>query len=80
MLDVRGTPAWQIRIYLERLGGVPQPDGTYAGPGWQASLTEGEHQAFGTTVPRVVVTFTGDPTAAAAAEAALRLRAMRVGG
>ncbi len=80
MLDVRGTPAWQIRRYLEILGGTHRPDGSYTGPGWQAHLTVGEHQAFGTLVPRVIITFSGEPAAVAAVESALRLRAMRVGG
>lgn len=79
-LDVRGTHAWQIRSYLERLGGTRLADGSYVGQGWQAHLSVGEHRAFGTVVPRVVVTFEGEPAAVAVVESALRLRAMRVGG
>lgn len=79
-IDVRGTPAWQVRRYLELLGGERLADGSYAGAHWRAHLTVGEHQAFGTLVPRVVITFEGDPEAVAAVESALRLRVMRVGG
>lgn len=79
-LDVRGTPEWQIRLYLEGLGGVPQPDGSVAGPGWTARLETGEHRAFGTLLPRVVISFEGETAAIAAVEKALRLRAMRAGG
>lgn len=79
-LDVRGTPAEQIRTYLIGLGGHDQPDGTVAGPGWTAALTEGEHQAFGIAVPRVVVRFNGQPQAVAAVYASLRIRALRAGG
>ncbi|MFZ5814699.1 MAG: hypothetical protein ACOY93_05295 [Bacillota bacterium] len=79
-LDVRGTPAWQVRMYLERLGGSRQPDGSYAGDGWAARLTIGEHRAFGLLVPRVVITLEGDPGTVAVVESALRLRVMRVGG
>lgn len=80
MLDVRGTPEWQVRKYLESLGGVAQPDGSLAGPGWEARLEAGEHRAFGLNFPRVVITFAGEPAAVAATEAALRLRCMRGGG
>lgn len=79
-LDVRGTPEWQIRLYLEGLGGVPQPDGSLTGPGWVARLEAGEHKAFGTLLPRVIIAFEGDPAAVDAVEKALRLRAMRAGG
>lgn len=79
-LDVRGTPAWQIRRYLELLGGERRPDGTYYGPGWQAHLSILEHKAFGTLLPRVIVTFNGEPGAVSTVESALRLRATRVGG
>lgn len=79
-LEVRGTPEWQMRGYLEGLGGVTQPDGTVIGPGWVARLEVGEHRAFGVMLPRVTVFFEGDPAAVAAVERALRLRAMRAGG
>lgn len=79
-IDVRGTPAWQVRLYLEMLGGEHLPDGSYAGDGWKAHLAVGEHRAFGTLVPRVIITLEGTPAAVAAMESALRLRVMRVGG
>lgn len=79
-IDVRGTPAWQVRHYLETLGGKRLSDGSYAGDGWKAHLTVGEHKAFGTMVPQVVITFEGEPAAVAAIESALRLRVTRVGG
>lgn len=79
-LDLRGSTEEQIRGYLRSLGGAPQPDGSVAGPGWTARLTAGEHRAFRTVWPRVVVDLEGDPDAVAATEQGLRLRAMRGGG
>jgi len=79
-LDVRGTSAEQIRGYLQGLGGRPQPDGSVAGPDWTAELAVGEHAAFGTLVPRVIITLRGDPEVVAAVTARLKLRATRVGG
>lgn len=79
-LDLRGSTEQQIRGYLQALGGVPQPDGNVAGPGWTARLTAGEHRAFRVVWPRVVIEFEGDPDAVAAVEKGLRLRAMRGGG
>ncbi len=79
-LDVRGTPAWQVRQYLTELGGSEEPNGAVTGPGWRATLTEGVHVAFGTELPRVIVRIEGEPGAAQDLYARLRLRVMRVGG
>lgn len=37
--ELRGLPDWVLHEYLEKLGGLPQPDGSFAGEGWQARLT-----------------------------------------
>jgi hypothetical protein len=79
-LDLRGTPAWQIRGYLIGLGGQEAPDGSLAGPGWTATLTELEHVAFRIVMPRIIVRFAGDPTAVKEVHDRLRLRAIRAGG
>lgn len=36
--ELRGLPEWVLREYFAKLGGSPQPDGSYAGSGWQALL------------------------------------------
>lgn len=36
--ELRGLPDWVLHEYLTKLGGQPQPDGSYAGDGWQARL------------------------------------------
>lgn len=79
-LDLRGSTEQQIRSYLEALGGVSQPDGSVAGPGWTARLTVSEHRAFRIVWPRVIVDCEGEPDAVRAVEKGLRLRAMRGGG
>lgn len=79
-LDVRGTPAWQIRPYLLELGGVEQPDGSYAGPGWTATLEEGEYLAMRTVFPRVIIRLEGEAGTVADVQARLRIRVFRVGG
>lgn len=79
-LDVRGTPAWQIRPYLAELGGIEQPDGSFAGPGWAATLEEGEYLAMRTLFPRVIIRLTGEAGAVDAVAAGLRIRVFRVGG
>ncbi len=75
-LDVRGAFPWQIRKYLVALGGAEQPDGSWTGPGWSATLTELEYRALGSVFPRVIIRWTGDP----AAFERLKLRTTRVGG
>ncbi|MFZ5823833.1 MAG: hypothetical protein ACOY94_05830 [Bacillota bacterium] len=79
-LDVRGTPAWQIKPYLVELGGTEQPDGSFAGPGWQATLEEGEYLAMRTLFPRVIIRLAGEPEVLAGLAARLRIRVFRVGG
>lgn len=80
-VDVRGTPGWAVRNYLEQMGARAQPDGRWQAGGWAATLWEGTHHAYGTLyVPRVVITFTGDPEQAEAAARKMKLLAMRVGG
>ena len=79
-LDVRGTPVWQIRPYLVELGAAEQPDGSFAGPGWAATLEEGEYLAMRTVFPRVIIRLTGEAGAVADVQARLRIRVFRVGG
>ncbi|GAP15540.1 hypothetical protein LARV_03330 [Longilinea arvoryzae] len=38
--ELRGLPEWVLREYFTKLGGLPQPDGSYAGDGWQARLIQ----------------------------------------
>lgn len=75
-LDVRGAFSWQVRKYMVQLGGVEQPDGSFAGQGWSATLTELEYHALGAVFPRVIIRWVGDP----AVFARLKLRVTRVGG
>ena len=37
---MRAIPLWLLRAYLEELGGQVQADGSVAGEGWQARLTQ----------------------------------------
>jgi hypothetical protein len=80
VLDVRGTPAWQIKGYLAHLGGHEEPDGSFGGSGWHADLTEGEVMAFHTKVPRVTITFLGNPDVVHDIEERVKLRCIRCGG
>lgn len=75
-LDVRGAFLWQVRKYMVQLGGKEQPDGSFTGSGWSATLTELEYHAMGSVFPRVIIQWTGDP----AVYERLRLRVTRVGG
>lgn len=79
-LDVRGTPLWQMRTYLERMGLEEGADGAFLGPGVRVTLEESEHRAFGTVVPRVIVRFVGPSATVEPLVARLRLWATRVGG
>jgi hypothetical protein len=36
--ELHGLPDWVLHEYFAKLGGQPQPDGSYAGDGWQARL------------------------------------------
>lgn len=80
VLDVRGTPAEQIGQYLCDLGGTPQPNGSYTGPGWCATLEESDHRAFGSIFPRVIIRWSGEPEPVKRVMEQLKLRATRVGG
>lgn len=79
-LDVRGVQPWEIREYLTRLGGLAVDEDSFAGSGWRATLTLGEHRAFGSILPRVIIRFEGESLAVKAVYDALRLRVMRSGG
>jgi hypothetical protein len=37
--ELRGLPDWVLHEYLTKIGGCQQPDGSFAGDGWQARLT-----------------------------------------
>lgn len=78
-LDLRGTDAATLKGYLERLGGVVQPDGQIAGDGWSVRMVAGVHRFRQWEFPRVVLTFEGDSERIAAVVGRLRLWAMRGG-
>jgi hypothetical protein len=37
--ELRGIPDWVLHEYFTKLGGLPQPDGSYASANWEARLT-----------------------------------------
>ena len=79
-LDVRGTEAATLKGYLELLGGVPTEEDTLVGDGWEARLTVGIHRFYKWDLPRVVVTFAGDPGKVAEVARRFQLMAFRGGG
>lgn len=79
-LDIRGSGLQWIQQYLVRLGGSETAPGVIAGPGWTAALQGGTHHAFGTMVPQVTVTFSGDDETVQEAAQRLRLMVHRGGG
>lgn len=79
-LDTRGTEADVIGDYLTGLGGVQTASGCYAGEGWEAVLTVGEHRFSKWVFPRVIIRFDGDPERVRAVHDRMRLLAFRGGG
>ena len=80
-LILRAIPVWLLRAYLEELGGVPGPEGTVVGLGWQARLTQLEDDPVGSLrIGRVGLALTGEPDALAALQAALAPKLLRAGG
>lgn len=78
-LDLRGTNLETMQGYVERLGGVQQPDGRFSGDGWSVTLVAGVHRFRDWEFPRVVLTFEGDPGRFGPVVRSLRLWAMRGG-
>jgi hypothetical protein len=78
-VDLRGTSLATMKAYLERLGGVEQPDGRFVAGRWSVRLVAGTHRFGQWEFPRVVLTFEGDPEQVAAAVGRLRLWTMRGG-
>lgn len=79
-LEIRGLPADLFRGYLvDEFGGAPKPDGSVAGPGWNARFIEGAPVRFRHGSVRVLfVEFEGPAETEAAAF--LARKAMRGGG
>ena len=83
MLDreIRGVPLWQIREYLEELGGRAVDDATVHGDGWKATLEQIEDFQIGSlVVGQVRVRIDGEAETLAALEPKLDDKLIRAGG
>ena len=83
MLDreIRGVPLWQIREYLEELGGRVLDDMNVQGEGWKANLEQIEDFQIGSlVVGQVRVLIEGDEPTLAALEPRLDDKLIRAGG
>lgn len=79
--DIRAIPIWLLREYLEGAGGASRDDGTVAGDGWTATLTQLADVPVGSLRIGVVrLTVDGDDDAVAAVMTALEPRLLRAGG
>lgn len=79
---IRAIPTWLLRAYLVELGGEEQPDGSVAGPGWYARLTQVDDYRIGSiSVGQVRLELRGNAAALATLRPALiRKLSTRAGG
>ncbi|MHC4410067.1 MAG: DUF1952 domain-containing protein [Planctomycetota bacterium] len=83
MLDreIRGVPLWQIREYLEELGGRVLDDTHLEGDGWKATLAQIEDFQIGSlVVGQVHVLIEGEAATLTALEPRLDDKLIRAGG
>ena len=79
--ELRSLPIWLMREYLLDLGGSEQPDGSLAGPGWQARLTQLENFTIGSlSVGQIRLEWQADEDAQARVWPELEKKLLRVGG
>jgi hypothetical protein len=79
--SVRAIPLWLLRAYLEELGGQVQADGSVAGEGWQARLTQLPDAEVGSLrIGQVRLELTGEAAAVARLQHALKPKLLRAGG
>jgi hypothetical protein len=78
---VTGIPLWLLREYLEQLAGRVQADGSLAGDGWQATLTQVEDYRIGSlSVGRVRLEITGEAETVKRIRQSLEPKLLRAGG
>jgi hypothetical protein len=78
---IRGVPLWLMREYLEEAGGRTLPDGSVAGDGWRATLTQLDDFRIGKiSVGQVRLELSGDAAALAALRPILNLKLATRGG
>jgi hypothetical protein len=82
LAGVRGVPIWLLREYLVELGGAMQPDGSVAGDGWLARLTQlDDYRISSLRVGQVRLELTGEDAARESIQALLmRKLSTRAGG
>ena len=78
---IRGVPIWLLREYVVDAGGTERDDGSVAGDGWTATLTQVEDFQVGSlAVGQVQLVVEGDADAVARLREALEPRLLRAGG
>ena len=78
---VTGIPIWLFQEYLEQLDGRVQADGSIAGDGWQATLTQVDDYRIGSlSVGRVRLELRGEAEAVRQIRQALEPKLLRAGG
>jgi len=79
--ELRALPLWLLREYLLDLGGSEQPDGSLAGPGWQARLTQLENFTIGSlSVGQIRLEWQAEEAANARVWPELEKKLLRAGG
>lgn len=79
--EVRGIPLWQIRGYLEDLGGRAVGEHAVEAPDWNATLEQIEDFQIGSlVVGQVRLTVEGDEDVLAALNLKLDDKLLRAGG
>jgi hypothetical protein len=78
---IRAVPIWLLREYLVEAGGRELPDGSVAGAGWHARLTQLDDFRIGSLrVGQVGLELTGDEAALAALRPVITLKLSTRGG
>ncbi len=81
VFDYYSVPLWMMKGYLEQLGGREVAENTYAGEGWQATLSAAPWRHIGSLrVGGTRASFSGAPEALEPFYVRLHQRTMRGGG